>query len=93
MSLYYDGSRLKISQSEYEGYSESVMEKVMEKITVMVPIECDISVHPSGRIRVHSCINPDFNTIEDQLMAIPKAECVDTMKFLAIIDDWVIAKK
>ena len=63
----------------------------MTKIKVMVPIECEISVHPSGRIRVHMCINPDFNTIEGQLEAIPDAKSAPHyLKFLAIIDNWGI---
>jgi hypothetical protein len=65
----------------------------MTKIKVMVPIECEISVHPSGRIRVHRCINPDFNTIEDQLQAFPEAEYNPEMNILASIDGYNIVQK
>lgn len=64
----------------------------MEKIIVMVPVECDISVHPSGRIRVHGCINPDFNTIEDQLKVLRKEDAINT-KFSLVIGDWVVTHK
>ena len=65
----------------------------MQKITVMVPIEVEVSVHPAGNIRVHSATWPNFDVIEGQLEVLRKEDCPDYMKFVAIVDGWVIRKK
>lgn len=72
------------------------MEKTFKTIKVNMELDVEISMHPSGRIRVHSCVNPNLNQIEDQLIAVYKTESlpdVSSLKYLTRFDDWVILQK
>lgn len=76
------------------------MEKTFKTIKVKMELDVEISMHPSGRIRVHSCVNPNLNHIEGQLTAIPQADNPSDAKIqsqymdiLASIDGWNIVQK
>jgi len=62
----------------------------MEKITVMVPIDVEISVHISGKIRVHSATWPNFNVIEDQLEVLAQD---NAGPYDHVIDGWIVRQK
>jgi len=64
------------------------------KITVMVPVEVEVSVHPAGNVRVHGCINPTFADIEDQLQVFQRFAAINSsIDILTVLPDWIICKK